>query len=831
MSQAKLEKEMRESGIERARAMIERNEEKGRAETNPYAQALYRRYLLPLAEAIKTAQAGSGKPGRRKAHVALIEALDGAVAASITVREVLNKLLAQESHTDAKTIARNIGVTVQREMALQVMNVEQPELLWDVQHDLDRRHSKNARHRFNAVAGAARNAGVEMLSWGPAERETLGLFLLEELRNTGMIVIESHTETKFKKVNTVFIAYLSDDARMLIGNIKEAVELSMPYALPFIEQPKDWTAFNDGGYHTMEMRTSAPYCLQYRRADRATVTMYKENPEYTAKMRSGLNALQSVRWAINGDMLDVIEQISQRIDTDEILMQAEVPKPPRPHWLTEDMKKETMSPEQLTEFTRWKRELAEWYTECKLRFTKWGRFGTAMRVARKFREYAAIYFMYQADFRGRVYAITTGVSPQGSDLQKALIRFAEGKPLDTPEAVAWFKRNIANKFGIDKVPHAEQEKWVDDNAELLEAIGTEPTRHREWMDADSPLQFLAVCREFAAYRKADRDGGIFVSYLPVGLDGSCNGLQHFSAMLRDSVGGLATNLRVSEKPNDIYAQVAEVVLRLLHEEHAKAEPEHADEEAAKRWTRDREYLDLWLQHGINRSLVKRSVMTLPYGSTRFSCADFIVADYMRMGKAPEFKRESYSFAASYLSHFVWKAIGEVVIAAREAMDYLQRAAQIIIKAPAQQIEWFTPTGFKVRQVYQESDIITINSILLGGVRIRVGSTSDRPDIKGHKNGLSPNFVHSMDAAHMCLTTLAAKAEGIDSLAMIHDDYGTHAADTERLFNIIREQFVSMYENNDPLELFKEMYNELLPQTPSKGDFDLREVLRSKFFFT
>lgn len=828
MNQAKLEKEMRESGIERARAMIERNEEKGRAETNPYAQALYRRYLLPLAEAIRTAAAGSGKPGRRKAHVSLIEGLDGAVAASITVREVLNKLLAQESHTDAKSIARNIGVTVQREMALQVMNVEQPELLWDVQHDLDRRHSKNARHRFNAVAGAARNAGIEMLSWGPVERETLGLFLLEELRNTGMIEIEPHTETKFKKVNTVFIAYLSADARMLIGNIKEAVELSLPYALPFIEQPKDWIAFNDGGYHTMEMRTSAPYCLQYRRADRQTVSMYKEYPTYTAKMRSGLNALQSVRWAINGDMLDLIEDISQRIDTDEILMQAEVPKPPRPHWLTEGMTKDTMNPEQLTEFTQWKRELAEWYTECKLRFTKWGRFGTAMRVARKFREFPAIHFMYQADFRGRVYAITTGVSPQGSDLQKALIHFADGKPLDTPQAVAWFKRNIANKFGIDKVPHAEQEKWVDENSDLLVAIGTEPVRRREWMDADCPLQFIAACREYARFVN---DPAGFVSHLPIGLDGSCNGLQHFSAMLRDAVGGRATNLLDGERPNDIYAQVAEVVERLLRAELEKAKPEPATGEEAKRQARESEYLNLWLAHGVNRSLVKRSVMTLPYGSTRFSCADFIVADYLRMGKAPEFKREQYSYAASYLSHFAWAAIGQVVIAAREAMDYLQKSAQVLIKSPLQQIEWFTPTGFKVRQVYREADIVTINSILLGGVRIRVGATSDRADINGHKNGLPPNFVHSMDAAHMCLTTIAAKAEGIESLAMIHDDYGTHAADTERLYNIIREQFVSMYEQNDPLELFKEMYSELLAETPRKGDLDLREVLRSKFFFT
>jgi DNA-directed RNA polymerase len=34
----------------------------------------------------------------------------------------------------------------------------------------------------------------------------------------------------------------------------------------------------------------------------------------------------------------------------------------------------------------------------------------------------------------------------------------------------------------------------------------------------------------------------FVSHLPVAFDGSCNGLQNYSMMLRDEVGGAATNL-------------------------------------------------------------------------------------------------------------------------------------------------------------------------------------------------------------------------------------------------------------------------------------------------
>lgn len=797
--------------------MMENNEEKGRADNNPYAQALYRRYLLPLIDAIKEAQEASGRPGRRAAHVSLLAGLEPATVAALAVRDVLMGLM-QNSHEEIRVIGRRIGITVQRELALTLMQVSNPEILWALQYDLDRRHSKNSRHRFNAIAGGARNKGITLMEWGPVEREQVGLWLCEQLRVLGMLEVEtSVTKGRFNKgVSTSLISFLSDECMSLVGNIKEAVELTMPYHLPCVEQPKDWLAFNDGGYYTQEMRVSTPYCVATRRSGRKVVEQYKSDPSLTAALRSSLNAQQGTRWQVNTDLLDAVELVAKHMDTAEILMQAELPKPCKPDWLLEKMDKGDMSPDQLEEFTQWKRQMAEWHTEAKLRFTKIGRYGTAIRVANRFKNEAVLHFVYQADFRGRAYALTTGISPQGSDLQKALLRFADGKAIQNESALKWFKILGANKFGIDKVTHGEQLAWVDDNDQHIVEMGNDPISNRGWLEADSPLQFLAWCQEWAAYKRSPKR---FVSRLPVGLDGSCNGLQHFSAMLRDSIGGKATNLLVSERPNDIYAQVARVVTGML---------ERTDESALSE--KDAEYRRIWMKHGINRTLVKRSVMTLPYGSTRFSCSDYIVGDYLRFGKVPEFAKEQYNGAANFLSFRVWNAIGEVVIAARTAMDWLRSSASQMIKKGESDISWTTPTGFKVYQVYQEADVMTVNSLLLGGVRIRIGTTSDTPSLNLHKNGLSPNFVHSMDASHMCLTTLAAKAAGIDSLAMIHDDYGTHAADAEALYAIIREKFVDMYSSHDPLQSLKDKY-EFLKAVPAKGDLDLQQVLKSPYFFT
>jgi DNA-directed RNA polymerase len=66
--------------------------------------------------------------------------------------------------------------------------------------------------------------------------------------------------------------------------------------------------------------------------------------------------------------------------------------------------------------------------------------------------------------------------------------------------------------------------------------------------------------------------------------------------------------------------------------------------------------------------------------------------------------------------------------------------------------------------------------------------------------------------------------------MIHDDYGTHAADAQALFDIIRKQFVAMYLACDPVAQFVERYP-CCSAPPSKGTLDIMEVLESDFFFS
>ena len=112
------------------------------------------------------------------------------------------------------------------------------------------------------------------------------------------------------------------------------------------------------------------------------------------------------------------------------------------------------------------------------------------------------------------------------------------------------------------------------------------------------------------------------------------------------------------------------------------------------------------------------------------------------------------------------------------------------------------------------------------------------DTRKQRQGIAPNFVHSMDASHLMLTVCSCYESGIKSFAMIHDSYGTHAGNADTLFRTVREVFVDTYKNNNILQdLHDHVANQLSPKTlkklpdpPKSGNLDLDGVLESIYAF-
>lgn len=87
-------------------------------------------------------------------------------------------------------------------------------------------------------------------------------------------------------------------------------------------------------------------------------------------------------------------------------------------------------------------------------------------------------------------------------------------------------------------------------------------------------------------------------------DGSCNGLQHYAALGKDTLGAQQVNLIPSEVPQDVYTGVADLV-KIRVAEDAK----HGNKYA------------LLLDGNITRKVVKQTVMTSVYGVTFIGARD------------------------------------------------------------------------------------------------------------------------------------------------------------------------------------------------------------------
>lgn len=305
-----------------------------------------------------------------------------------------------------------------------------------------------------------------------------------------------------------------------------------------------------------------------------------------------------------------------------------------------------------------------------------------------------------------------------------------------------------------------------------------------------------------------------MSTLPVALDGSCNGLQHFSAMLRDPIGGRAVNLLPSDSPNDIYKTVCDRVVAKMK--------------------RDGSPMALaWLALNPDRKLTKRPVMTLPYGSTMYSCTEY-VADWL--AEQNHHWGHDAREAENYAAKLIWESIGEVVIAAKAAMEWLQKAARVAANE-RKTIRWTTPDGLPVVQTYPEMKTYRVGTrIGETTYTVQLQEETGNIDRQKHVNGISPNFVHSMDAAALRLYVRRASREGIESFALVHDSYGTLAADTDMSAGCLREAFVEMYRGINHLEALRaglvanlcEPWK--LPPAPAMGGLDLDQVRHAEYFF-
>lgn len=485
----------------------------------------------------------------------------------------------------------------------------------------------------------------------------------------------------------------------------------------------------------------------------------------------------------------------------------------------------------------------------------------------------AFYMPLYMDFRGRIYTQTSEVTYQGSKLQKALLRFPKGHAQSQSSSIIRASAmHTSALVGLDKEHPDARLAWYMDKfrpvAECLHKWGWEDHSVEDLLrTAEDPLGLAgALWLQRLGF-------GVDYDCLPVQLDGTCNGLQHLSALFRDETAAPYVNLTAANNhatPGDAYMAVAALVQHKL-----------------------RQMADPWVQRvvtfiKVDRKMCKRPVMTLPYGATKGTVEGHILEAALgqrpppdswtapaKRGPSGSWESDEEAIASGYgafadrplerhplfhqdmrkLAHLVWEAIGEVFPRALLAMQAFRDIAKGVGERTLEwQMGYSLPGGYPPLWVVQAKAKSSAVPLALKGLHLpnsirslKMHPGRDEVDAHSHVTGIVANFIHSQDADHLVGALEAARMRGVRSMGATHDALKVRPSDAGKMGTALRESFASKYLTFDPLalpvalrdakgdaEAFGSWYalaESVGVEFPGRGTWEPAEVLESRWFFS
>jgi DNA-directed RNA polymerase len=774
------------------------------------AKRLLREGIDPLELAIEEM---IKDPSRNPPCQKWCELLGPAAAAFMTLKVVLDSLALRRP---LRKVANDISGLILDELRWREFRKSAPNLF---RYRMDGFHTSSYRHRKNSLDATAKWAGINT-KWlehmmSPREKVKVGVGLVDLLiESTRMVEVTTDVLGGPRPTGMLYLEP-TDETLEWIYKRNEFLEYLSPVTFPMVVEPIPWRVGIQGGYR---FALKGKHTLVRRRHQHASDCDAQLAVASMPEVYDALNSVQSTPWKINDPVWQFVQEAwknGKAVAGLPSLDPVEVPTRPRDIGENAEARR------------KWRDAAHEAHELDYQRRVKVKEAEKILGTARRMSKFERFYFPSNLDFRGRMYPISDYLSPQGTDLSRGLLYFADGMPLGV-EGAYWLAIAGANLMDVDPetglklstLDLDQRVEWVMSHMHLIIAVADNPWDTLDWWgQADNPLQFLAFCYE----EQAVADHGLeYVSGFPVSQDGTCSGLQHFAALFRDEGLAASTNMLPQRLPSDQYQVVADKVDEILR---ASAEG------VAK----------VWLRSGlIDRALVKRPTMTFGYGARKYGFTKQIL-EYLQQKDQTSLiggTRAEVKFAAAYLAGIVWEALETAVKAAHDAMQWMRFMSRAITSTSNLPIRWHAPTGFPVYQEYYKCKRHQVRTILAGKViKPSVYTATDETDSFKQVNAISPNVIHSYDAAALCKTVCLAAQRGVSSFGMVHDSYSTVPACVGILGDATREAFVGMYEESDVIgELDKELKEQykgedILPSPPDKGRLDLERVLNAPYFFS
>ncbi|KAL6863818.1 hypothetical protein ACP4OV_016721 [Aristida adscensionis] len=832
--QIRIETEAWEQAAKEYRELLTDMCEQKLAPNLPYVKSLFLGWFEPLRDQILAEQELVGEPGARASHAPYFNMLPADMMAVITMHKLMGLLMTGFSDGSVRVIqaACQIGEAIEHEVRIhrflektkkksnKEIDNEEEVCDSDIAKEQQRLRKKVTdlmkKQKLRQVRKIVKNQD-NCRPWGQDTQAKVGSRLIELFIETAHIQPpasqssdgppdirpafrhEMITVAREQK-NSRRYGVIKCDPLVRQGLDRTAKHMVIPY-MPMLIPPIGWTGYDKGAHLFLPS-----YVMRTHGARQQREAVKKAPREQIQLVFEALNTLGSTKWRINKRVLSIVDRIwSSGGRLGDLVDRTDVPLPEKPE--TEDE----------TELKKWRWHLRSVKKENSERHSQRCDVELKLAVARKMKDEEGFYYPHNLDFRGRAYPMHPYLNHLGSDLCRGVLEFAEGRPLGE-SGLRWLKIHLANLYagGVDKLSYDGRIAFTENHLEEIFDSADRPLEgKRWWLGAEDPFQCLAVCIDLTeALRSSSPETTI--SHIPVHQDGSCNGLQHYAALGRDKLGAIAVNLVAGEKPADVYTGIATRVLEIMRRD-AQKDPSIDPDAARARLLVDQ----------VDRKLVKQTVMTSVYGVTYVGAREQIKR---RLKEREVIGDDTELFGAScYAAKVTLTALGEMFQAARSIMNWLGDCAKVVA-CENEPVKWTTPLGLPVVQPYRKLGRHLIKTSLQV---LTLQRETDKVMVKRQRSAFPPNFVHSLDGSHMMMTAVACKRQGLN-FAGVHDSYWTHACDVDTMNKILREKFVELYDApilENLLESFEKSFPHLdFPPLPERGDFDLKDVLESPYFF-
>jgi DNA-directed RNA polymerase len=776
--QLSFETALHEEAVGRLQARTQEMQERGFYSMSVAGRVAVREALLACAEQIrKRWQSVAHAPGPDHAEIAkLLLNAEHETLALVTIKVVLDRLMTRKEGVLLTNCSISVADAVQAELRMEHYQNSRPDLYHKI--TTSRLHrSSGQRHKVMSMANDMKKAGVIWKSWSNSTKARIGNWLLAGVAQAtnwitfALVKQGKHKSNRFVRVSSVLAN--------LLDTINEQAEGLAFLRYPMLCPPKNWELGEDGRYHggyldadiheeklirTKSAIKASPGPVALEAANRLQGTAYRINPV----------VLGLATWARDYK----IGKVGNGSDGGSFHYAFEV-----------DQLGDYGNPEDVEGFKAWKRMKRDIYDRNAQLKRENARTAELLYVAQRYAG-ETFYVPWNFDYRGRLYPVSTVLSPQGIDFEKALLYFAEEGPVNEE----WLAFQVATTYGLDKATMAERITWARENIELVSVIAQDPTETLHlWEAAEEPWSFLAACSEYytCCIAKTKNTSG-----LPCGIDATCSGLQHLSAMTLDRTAAALVNVVPAEAVQDGYKAVAEAAKKHI--------PEH---------TRD------WL----NRKVTKRTVMTVPYGVSRHGARGYIKEQLQADGR--DLKEEG--LLTTITDAIYSKGMGEVFQGPIGVMHWIKKAAKEAI-GQQEHLRWTSPSGFEVVQDLRVPLVTKVKSRLFGEVpvQLNVAIGFGPKDEAHHRSAAAPNLVHSADAAllHFLVSDWEAP------ISCIHDCVLGRSCDMDKLATDVRVHFCEIYRGTDLLASWaKDVGVEPNPDL-IVGDLDIEVVLDSDYFF-